>query len=66
MKKLHLAESFRKGTDPRVRYYCGIRERYLGKKGVQILSPKTDFDYDGMIVDEEISRRPTSQVGEQR
>jgi len=46
LKQLDLPSVFSK-DEPRLIYYCKLRERYLGRKSIEIIGPKTDYCIDG-------------------
>jgi hypothetical protein len=52
VKSLELPKGF-EGDEPRICYYCLLRERYLGRPSTALFTADTDFDVDGMTVDPE-------------
>jgi hypothetical protein len=50
MRALGLPRAF-EADEPRIRYYCLLRERNAGQPSTALLSADTKFDIDGMTVD---------------
>lgn len=51
---LNLIKKLGKEADPRVIYYCRLRERYLGKKSIELLASSTDFTIGDLTLDPKI------------
>jgi hypothetical protein len=52
VRTLGLPDAFRH-DEPRIRYYCLLRERYLGRSSTALLNMDMDFDVGEMTVDPE-------------